>query len=43
MEAVEALFVVLGISTAMATSLARHSAWRVAVHPATTRSLMAHG
>ena len=28
------LFVVLGISTAMATSLARHAVWRVAVHPA---------
>jgi cytochrome c oxidase assembly factor CtaG len=28
------LFVVLGISTAMSTSLARHAAWRVAVHPA---------
>jgi cytochrome c oxidase assembly factor CtaG len=28
------LFVVLGISAAMATSLARHAVWRVAVHPA---------
>ena len=28
------LFVVLGISTAMSASLARHAAWRAAVHPA---------
>jgi putative membrane protein len=28
------LFVVLGVSGAMATALARHAVWRVAVHPA---------